>query len=273
MIVGISSFTYGWSVGVEGNFPLKPLTISGLLRQTINAGLTCVQVGDNLPLHHAAEESLKQIRQLQMEKNIRLEVGAKKLTEVSLEQYIEVCRYFQSPLLRFVVDGDNYKPDRQTVISIIQDALPELRKENLTLGIENHDRFKAKELADIMEAVADNHVGICLDCANSLGAGEGLEYVSEVLAPYTVNLHVKDFSIQRLSHKMGFVVTGAPAGKGMANIPMLLEKLEKHNRCQSVILEQWVPWQGDIQKTIETERSWADEGVSYLKALMALQEK
>ena len=52
-----------------------------------------------------------------------------------------------------------------------------------------------------------------------MGAGEGFETVSEILLPYTINLHLKDFTIRRVSHKMGMIIEGTPAGKGMLNIP------------------------------------------------------
>jgi sugar phosphate isomerase/epimerase len=153
------------------------------------------------------------------------------------------------------------------VIHLLQDFLPEFKKNNMVLGIENHDRFKAQELAAIMEGIGSDRVGICLDCVNSMGAGEGLEYVADVLAPYTVNLHIKDFAIHRLPHKMGFTITGAPAGTGMTNVPLLMEKLTKYNRCHSAVLEQWVPWNHDLNKTIQLEREWAEAGVNYLKSL------
>lgn len=71
-------------------------------------------------------------------------------------------------------------------------------------------------------------MGICLDSVNSMGAGEGIETIVEVLSPYTVNLHVKDFVVQRVYHMMGFVVEGRPAGQGMLPLEYLLEKLEPH---------------------------------------------
>jgi 3-oxoisoapionate decarboxylase len=146
-------------------------------------------------------------------------------------------------------------------------VLPLLTKHNVTLGIENHDRFKATELASIMDAIAHDQVGICLDCVNSLGAGEGLDWTSDVLAPYTVNLHIKDFRIQRLPHKMGFLVTGTPAGDGMMNVPLLLEKLSRYNRCKSAVLEQWMEPEKNVEDTIGKEERWAQAGVSYLAQL------
>jgi sugar phosphate isomerase/epimerase len=133
--------------------------------------------------------------------------------------------------------------------------------------IENHDRFRATELASIIESISHEKVGVCLDCVNSLGAGEGLQWVSDVLAPFTVNLHIKDFSIRRVSHQMGFVVTGAPAGSGMTHVPELLNKLSRYKRCTSAVLEQWVGPESKIDDTIKKEQEWAKAGIRYLRQL------
>ncbi len=263
MVLGISSFTYGWSAGVNGSQAY--LSEQELVFQTVAFGLKCLQLGDNLPLHKIPAERLADLKNSIQSNGIRLEVGARKLTEDHLHRYIEIASYFKSPLLRFVIDGDNYEPDDKTIISILKNALPDLKKQKITLGIENHDRFKAMELSKIMETISDDHIGICLDTVNSIGAGEGLDEVTEVLAPFTVNLHIKDFTIRRFSHNMGFTVTGAPAGKGMLDLPSLMEKLEKFNRCQSAILEQWVIPEPQLEETIKKERQWADESIQYLK--------
>ena len=218
MVFGLSSFTYGWAVGTKGpdNYrdkPEKPMTEMDLLHKTLKAGMTCLQVGDNLPLHLFSTEQLEQFRSAVSQNNLRLEVGARRLDREHLNRYIDIAAVFNSPLLRFVVDGDQYEPDSAEIINIIKESIPRLKENNLVLGIENHDRFKAKELSFIMQSVDSDYVGICLDCVNSIGAGEGLEWVASTLMPFTVNLHVKDFIIQRVGHQMGFTVTGTPLGQ------------------------------------------------------------
>lgn len=265
MVLGISSFTYGWSVGVNGSASL--FNEQDLIFQAQKLGLRCLQVGDNLPLHRLTSEQQWELKRTVDDAKIRLEVGARGLTEDHLHQYIDLTAFYQSPLLRFVVDGTNYEPEIETIISIIKDAVPALKKSGVTLGIENHDRFHAKELSDMMEAIADVQVGICLDTVNSLGAGEGINCVTEILAPYTVNLHIKDFIIKRFPHNMGFTVAGMITGKGMLDINMVMEKLLVFNRCQSAVLEQWVPPADKLDETIELEQQWAEESIHYLKQL------
>ena len=265
MVLGISSFTYGWGIGT----PETPGTLNeqDLVGQTINFGLKCLQIGDNLPLHTWSSVRLSALRKNVDDNNLRLEVGARSLTEDHLHQYIDITASLHSPLLRFVIDGHNYEPDLKTIISILKNILPDLKRHHIILGIENHDRFKAKELRNMMDTISDDHIGICLDTVNSIGAGEGLEWVTEILAPYTVNLHIKDFNIRRFSHNMGFTVAGSPAGKGMLDLSMIMEKLSDFKRCQSAILEQWVVPETHLSDTIEKEKRWAAESIQYLKQL------
>lgn len=265
MILGLSSFTFGWSIGVPGSMPANPMTEDTLIDRTLEAGLSCLQIGDNLPLHTFSTERLDALRSRIVQENIRLEIGARKLTYENLGQYLQLCEYLRAPLLRFVIDGQDYEPDISTVGSLIREYVPLLKERDIRLGIENHDRFKAKELASLLDSVGDDHVGICLDCVNSLGAGEGIEHVSQVLAPYTLNLHIKDYRIERLPHKMGFIVEGCPAGQGMTNVPCLLEILAPYHRCESAVLEQWVVPEYSIEDTVLKERQWAEQGLHYLK--------
>ena len=270
MVLGISSFTYGWAFSVNG-IPER-LNEQDLVAKTIEFELKCLQIGDNVPLHTFTPERLSALRHAKNKNNIRLEVGARGLTEEHLHRYLDIAASLQSPLLRFVIDENKYEPELKTITPILKNILPHLKKHNITLGIENHDRFKAVELRNMMDAISDHNVGICLDTVNSVGAGEGLEWVTDVLAPYTVNLHIKDFSIMRFSHNMGFTVAGAPAGKGMLDLPRIMEKLSKHKRCQSAVLEQWVIPEKELVETIQKEKQWAIEGIKYLKRLPYFRE-
>ena len=265
MQLGISSFTYGWSVGVPGNSPVYPLDELQLMKKASEFGLSLVQFGDNLPLHEMTSARIERLRFSAEDQGIKLEVGARGLTYPHLLEYIDICGKVKAELLRFVIDKNDYKPTLIEIISTLKRILPVLEEHNITLGLENHDRLKCREFAAILDAVDSSLVGICLDSVNSLGAGEALEQIVGTLAPYTVNLHVKDFGIARLPHQMGFQIDGRPAGKGMLNVPWLLEKITPHARCHTAILEQWVVPENNIELTVKKEEEWACESINYLK--------
>ncbi|MEJ1240986.1 TIM barrel protein [Chryseolinea sp. T2] len=267
MILGISSFAYGWWAGVKNARSVNPLSENDLLLIARKHGLHCIQFGDNLPVHQFDIDRRETLKRNIIDGGIRIELGARGLTADHLHTYIELAKFFNAPLVRFVIDEGPYEPSISSVADIIEDFIPMLEKESIVLGIENHDRFKATELVFLMESLGSRHVGICLDTVNSLGAGEGLDHVAELLSPYTVNLHIKDFTVQRVKHSMGLNVTGVPAGLGFLNTFALVEKLQGFHRCPSAVLEQWVPFQNDLDTTIALEQSWAEESLNHLKTI------
>jgi sugar phosphate isomerase/epimerase len=269
MLPGISSYTFTWAIGVPGKEPEKPMTIFQLIEKAAELDVPVVQVADNLPLDKFSETELHKIRKFADDLKIQIEVGAKKMTTENLEKYIRMAAFFKSSILRFVIDGPGFEPVLREVHAIIRKAIPQLEENRIVLAIENHDRFKAVEFAALVEKAGSEFAGICLDSVNSMGAGEGLENVIEKLAPLTVNLHVKEFSIKRVFHKMGFVIEGCPLGEGMLPVAELIQKVS--TRCRSAVLEQWTPPEETIEKTIEKEAIWAEQSIRYLKEIMKNQ--
>lgn len=264
MQLGISTYTYPWAVGVPGFAPPAPLTVPDLISRAGQQGLAILQVGDNLPLHTLPPQELVACKTLADRAQVRLEVGARRLTPEHLHTYLGIARQLGSPFVRFVIDDADYKPSVDEVVGIIREALGDIRRHNVRLAIENHDRFPARFLKRIVQSTDPHWVGICLDTANSLGAGEDIDTVSDTLAPYTFNLHIKDFTVRRVSHKMGFHVEGVPAGQGLLSVPRLLQKLIPYNRCYSATLELWTPPEASVADTIRKEAAWAEESLAYL---------
>ena len=184
---------------------------------------------------------------------MQLEVGARGLAIQRVVDYAAIARRLGAKLIRLVIDDAGYHPDPKTVTALLREAVPFLN--GLTLGIENHDRFPAATLRAMIEAAGSDRIGVCLDTANSLGAGEGLDAVVKELGPLTVNLHIKDFHIVRVPHLMGFNVEGRPAGHGFLNLPRLLEQLAPFNRCRTAVLELWTPPDPCLEDTISSPRN------------------
>lgn len=263
---GISSYTYTWAIGVPGKMPENPMTIFQLIDKAVDLGVQVVQVADNLPLDRFSESELMTIRNHADKSGVKIEVGSKKMTIENIERYIEIAVLFNSPILRFVIDGEDFYPDLAEIHQILQKVIPKLERNKVFLAIENHDRFRAHEFAEMVEKAESDNVAICLDTVNSMGAGEGFETVTGRLAHLAVNLHVKEFTVKRVFHKMGFVIEGCPLGQGMLQVPELVVLVS--DRCKSAILEQWTPPEQTIDATIEKEAAWAVQSTAYLKSIL-----
>lgn len=265
MKLGLSSYTYGWAVGVRGHEPPLALDEHGLLDKCREHDVKLLQIGDNLPLHSFDDGRLMRLARRAASEGVQLEVGARGLTVKRIAQYAAIARRLGATLIRIVIDEEDYHPAPDEIIGTLRTAEPGL--EGLTLGIENHDRFPAATLRSITDAIFSDRIGVCLDTANSLGAGEDIVRVASVLAPVTVNLHVKDFAIERVPHGMGFTVSGRPAGAGILDLPSVLRRIEPFGRCITAVLELWTPPELDIQRTVAKEEAWAAQSLEYLKPL------
>ena len=182
---------------------------------------------------------------------------------------LELCGELECGLLRVVVDTASQHPSPGEVVQTLGDFVPEFERAGVALAIENHDRFPAKRLASIVASIDSPSVGICLDTVNSFGCLEGPDHVVAHLARFVMSLHVKDFTVRRAGHMMGFEIAGVPAGQGMLDIPWLLDALRTAGRDPNAILELWPPPESTPAATVRKEEEWVRASVRYLRTLIA----
>jgi sugar phosphate isomerase/epimerase len=267
MRLGLSSYTYAWAVGVPGSRPEAPLGARELVHRAAELGVGVVQICDNLPLHRlpvAEEEAL--IRHA-ADLGVEIEVGTRGIESDRLARYVRLAARYGSPILRLVAEDGDRRLSEEGVVDAIRQVLPELEGAGVRLALENHDRLPSRTLARIMAAIGSEKVGICLDTVNSFGALEGPEVVVRRLAPWVINLHVKDFCISRPEHNLGFVIEGRPAGQGRLDVPWLLRELDDRPHM-SAIIELWTPPERTLAATIDKEARWAASSVSFMRTLI-----
>jgi 3-oxoisoapionate decarboxylase len=268
MQLGLSSFAFGWAVGTPTSPATAPFTADTLIDFAAMHGVSVIQFGDNLPLHELDDSMLDALAARARAQRIAIETGARGLTSRHLQRYIDLSRRIDAGLLRFVIDAKDYEPSVDAVVAIIREALPALRAANLRLGLENHDRFPSAVLRKLIDTLASEHVGICLDTANSLGAGEGIREVLHHLAPVCVNLHVKDFMIDRLPYLMGFTVCGRSLGTGMLPLDETLRAVAASGRCATAVVELWTPPETNPAATLAKETAWAAQSIHVLRTAL-----
>lgn len=266
MKLGLSSWAYAWAIGVPGREPANPLRACDLVCRAHDLGLSLVQIADNLPLERLAGSELADLAALSASLGVAVEIGFRGLNRERLEQAVHIAGVLRASLIRFVLHGPDANTTPQNAVALLRAAGPELREIGAIVAVENYERFAASDFAYVAEQVGPDLAGVCLDTANQLGRGESLEAVTAALAPYTVNLHVKDFIIRRMWHNLGFTVEGAPAGEGMLSVAALADRLQPFGRCRSAALELWTPWRESLQATIALEKEWVATSLVNLRA-------
>ncbi len=263
MELGISSFTFGWAVQY-GRLNAAALVERAVAWREGGYNIRRVQFGDNLSLHALSPADLDDLRRRLDAARLTPEVGLRGLTPEHLAQYVDVAKALGAPLIRAVIDRGHYEPDEAAVVAVIRAALPALERHDLTLGLENHDRWPADVFDRVIRGIDSPHVGVCLDTANSLGLGEGIDHILARLGPHAVNLHVKDYAIRRLDHTQGFVIEGRPAGAGMLDIHRVIDHIRGSGRCRSATLELWTVPGETPEQTIDKEHQAALASIRFV---------
>lgn len=230
-------------------------------------GVDVVQVADNLPLSSLSVAEVRAFAERARELGLRVEVGTRGVDAENLKDYLSLADDLGSPLLRIVIAQHGHEVTAAEAIAILKPFRASFEAVGVRLAIENHERFSTDELITIVTELGTDWVGICLDTVNSFGALEGPAVVVDKLAPFTINLHVKDFAVRRAEHMMGFTIEGAPVGQGQLDVPWLVEALGGPERDISAIIELWTPPEKTVEETVQKEAEWAEVSVRFLRNL------
>ena len=213
MKLGISSYAYGWAIGFGDARPERPMGVLDLLQRAIHFEAQVLQVADNIAPEKLPEDQRAEVTKRAADHGMAIELGARRLTSERIETLSAIADEMGASLIRFLIDDEGYQPHLAEVTAVLRTAAGALPG-HLRIAIENHDRFTAAKLQRLMEDVGSEQIGICLDVANSLGAGEGLETIVGRLRPWVLNLHMKDVSIRRIETLMGFLIEWLPCRTG-----------------------------------------------------------
>jgi sugar phosphate isomerase/epimerase len=263
MKLGVSSYTWSWAVGIKGYEPERPVDCYGLLEKTRDNNVKVLQLADNISLYGMSAEELVKISDIARNYGISIEVGMRGIEPEKLLKYLDIAKKLGSVIVRTVT----HRLDHEA-LSWIRRVLPSYEEAGVSIALENHDEHRTSELASFVERIGSSILGVCLDTVNSFAALESPGDVVKNLAPYTINLHVKDFDIVRAVHMHGFSIVGRPAGDGRLDIVGIINHLKKYGRDFNAILELWTPYEGSVGDTILKEDEWAIKSIRFLKKIL-----
>jgi len=267
MRIGIGTWTFGWSFGLPGfPKPIPPMTLLDLLDKAKELNVSLVQMGENTPLDTYDKELLEEISAKASKMGIDIEVITESTDPRKLERFLEIAKIMKSRIVRTYTLTEEVERGLTSIIDNIKSVIKEYEKENITILLENHEEIPALQLKEIVEGVGSKNIGILLDTGNSLGVEEPLYYVVEVLLPYIEEVHMKEYTIKRMEHKLGFEIFGVPLGEGRINVDRLIKTLiDAGKKHAHLVIEQWTPFQKTINATVRLEHMWAVRNVEFLR--------
>jgi sugar phosphate isomerase/epimerase len=163
--------------------------------------------------------------------------------ENEIEGFIGYCRRAERlgiPIVRAfagdVKTGHALVDFEGRIIGAFGELMRRLEGIKVRVGIENHGRLAndGMFLRKLIETVASPKLGMTIDTGNFYWAGHPPQRVDtfiQLLAPYTVSLHIKD-----VAYRDGRPVF-VPAGRGVVDLPRLFTLLEGHGYDGPVVSE------------------------------------
>ena len=269
MKLGLGSYAYRWSIGIKDQIPTAPMTAFDLLDRAEALGLEVVQYADNMPLDRYSEADHHRLYEVAQEKGLILELGTQCFDADEVDRYLEIGKRLHSKIMRVALDeADGHIP----VADLAEQLRPRVdkaRAAGMKIAIENHFNYPSPRMVELLDTVNDDHLGVCLDVANSICAGEWPEETIRLLAPYTINLHLKDYRITPDKYGVGFRIHGVPLGTGRAPIDWILDQLTHCPADMSVILEHWLMLEHDgLEAAIAKEQPWIEQTVAAAKTFV-----
>jgi len=265
MKLGVSSHTFKWAFGIPGYpQPENPLDGEKLIGKAASLGVALLQFGDNYPLHTKSDEELLRLKALAREKRIELEIGTTGTAPEHLLSYLEIARRLDARLVRSRIGTKEKKEDIDSAERNIEAVLAKFGEQRVLLVLENYEMHPVKQLADLIARVNSSTLGACLDTGNSIAALETPDVVLDALAPHALCLHIKDFRFKRVDYGLGYSVEGCPVGEGLLNVESIFSRLKPYRKLLSVVLEQWTPYQGNIEDTLVVQDRWVAESLVVL---------
>ena len=266
--IGVGSWTFPWATGtVQDRRPATILDPAGVVQRAADIGVHVVHFLDNLPLDSFDDRMLDRARDLAQEHNIEVEVGTRGTEPEHLRKYLGIAERMGAHLVRTMGGWHKAPAPLDEIKTNFRQVLPQFSNAGVRIAVENYEAYSTSDIAAIVREIDNPSLGVCLDLTNSFAAMESADEILENLAPFTISVHLKEFTVERLEYLMGFAFRGKPTGNGVLPLAKIFETLLANSRKANVIVEQWPPFHESLEKTMDMEFEWARQGVEHLAGL------
>nr|WP_201468841.1 TIM barrel protein [Microbacterium hydrocarbonoxydans] len=262
-MIGLGTYAYFWQHSERSP---EPLSLVGAFEDTRAQGVELFQICDYAPLDAMSTAALRTAASAARDLGLTIELGTKGITTEHLTRYLRIAEIFDAVLVRSMLHGPDSRPSLAEAGSWLRDGIRSFETAGVTLALETYEQVATTDLIGLVESVGSDRLGICLDPANVVARLELPRSCVEQTAPLVRNVHVKDFAFARQDGWVGFTYSGTAMGTGLHDYPHLERTVRPRERGINEIVEHWLPWQGDAETTIRTERAWTRATLDHLRS-------
>jgi sugar phosphate isomerase/epimerase len=261
MAIGLSTYAFFWR---SSDAAPRRVGLTAMLDETAALGGSVFQICDFPAVESMTAAELRRVRDHAAGLGIALELGTRGISLARLEKYRELAALLRVRFVRSMLRTADHQPSTAEAIGLLREALPRYQDQGVTLGLETYEQVPTEDLVAVVRAVDSPNLGVCLDPGNCVARLEVPEYVIGQVAPYVVNVHVKDFRFTREEGWVGFSLTGCRLGTGLLDYDTMIRAVSHESRGISQVVEHWLPRVGTMEETCRTEQEWTRHSVEFL---------
>jgi sugar phosphate isomerase/epimerase len=242
MLLGLNSYSYHLASGLDARpAERRPMDPAAMLARAADLGLGGVQFSDLRQFESLDYSYLSRLRSRAEELGLYLEVGTAGTDPAHLEDVVRVCYALGAAVLRTTIGAprppspDDFEAALQRVVGDLRGALRLAKKYDVSIALENQQDLTSAELASLLDHLAGEPVGACLDTGNPLAVMEDPVQAAETLAPRALTVHLKDY--QMAPARRGYALLGVPLGQGVVDLAGVVEAIRRENPEVSLNIE------------------------------------
>jgi len=280
--IGIDSYCYHRYFGEVYEGIEKPpkyrMSLEDFLEKAIELEVDGVSL-ETCFIQSFDESYLKKIKEILDEGNLEavvawghpngLEGGKNKEAIKDMEKHFKTCEILEVDTLRMVGSSLSFKhephlPQIKRISGLLNNSVKKAEDKGIKIAIENHFDFKTDEILMIVNNLDSKNFGVTFDTGNCLRYGEDPVESAKKLSKHIFATHTKDVEpLYGGNPQDWYYYACTPLGKGIINIPGVVEVLEKQNYqgLIAVEIDYMSPKYGD-----DTDKAVA-ESIDFLKKL------
>lgn len=263
MTIGLGTYAYFWRLSDRVS---NPLSLPEAIAHAAASGVELFQICDYASLETMTDGELAAVRAAAVDHQVTLELGTKGIRTPHLRRFLQIADILDARLLRTMFNTADHRPDVPEATALLRAILPELVDHGVTLALETYEQVPTRDLVQVVRDIGHPRIGICSDPANTVAALELPAAVVDAVAPYVVNMHIKDFAFSRRDGWVGFTFSGAPLGEGLLDYDHMVQAIRPQTRDINQIVEHWLPWQGSEEETLRLEDQWTRQSLEFLRS-------
>lgn len=273
MKLGIDSYSYHLHLGHYEYKPSQPRTLEWFLERAAALGVQGVMIlelGDDV-----SDARLGEIAQKARSLGLYIELGGGDTDPTSVAKQLEIAHKLDAHVLKLGFSLDRYSPkvplldQMQRVVSDLKQTADLARKLDVRIALENHSHWTSDEGLYVVESVASDYVGFCLDTGNSLLLLEDAAYTAAKLAPYAFTTHFKDASFRGTPY--GAEILHVGLGRGVLDLPLIYNIIKTTAPDPNLNIEVVSAPKATEEETLAFEEQTVAESVAYARQVLGVR--